>query len=311
MARENRFKTSGNVDLRAITSAVNEKNRKDGRTPTLKTEKQVEDIDINLIDEYEQNESMFGYNNLEDVINSIKQTGSQGVTINVFTKDNGRYLCYSGNTRLRAMKALGEKKITCIIEGPIPDDHELMLRAIYGNKQREFDPYHIAQEIEMVEASFRDKGLTGAMLIDEIEAVTGFKLTTQKAYKQILKLNPTLQTLFDSKDVPYLHLLKVCKTVPDDKAESFKEAYENLIKDSEPTGELINLAYKEIMQGVSKEGRTPTHNLKLSKEYKSILSLSRNADGEYYVPDSKKKDFIKQIASLKEELAMIEKACEI
>lgn len=309
--RENRFKTSGNVDLRAITSAVNEKNRKDGRTPTLKTEKQVEDIDINLIDEYDRNETMFGYNNLEDVISSIKQTGSQGVTINVFTKDNGRYLCYSGNTRLRAMKALGEKKITCIIEGPIPDDHELMLRAIYGNKQREFDPYHIAQEIEMVEASFRDKGLTGAMLIDEIEAVTGFKLTTQKAYKQILKLNPTLQTLFDSKDVPYLHLLKVCKTVPDDKAESFKEAYENLIKDSEPTGELINLAYKEIMQGVSKEGRIPTHNLKLSKEYKSILSLSRNADGEYYVPDSKKKDFIKQIASLKEELAMIEKACEI
>ena len=44
MARENRFKTSGNVDLRAITSAVNEKNRKGGHSVTLKTEKQVEDI---------------------------------------------------------------------------------------------------------------------------------------------------------------------------------------------------------------------------------------------------------------------------
>lgn len=310
MARENRFKTSGNVDLRAITSAVNEKNRKDGRTPTLKTEKQVEDIDINLIDEYEQNESMFGYNNLEDVINSIKQTGSQGVTINVFTKDNGRYLCYSGNTRLRAMKALGEKKITCIIEGPIPDDHELMLRAIYGNKQREFDPYHIAQEIEMVEASFRAKGLAGAMLAEEIEAVTGYKSTSQKLYKQILKLNPSLQTLFDSKDIPYKHLLNVCRLIPDDKAELFKEMYENQIKDSEPTRELIDLAYKNLMQDDLKVGHSVTQKIKLSKEYKSILSLSRGADGNYYVPDSKKAEFLKQIARLEEELAEIKKACD-
>lgn len=310
MARENRFKTSGNVDLRAITSAVNEKNRKDGRTPTFKTEKQVEDIDINLIDEYEQNESMFGYNNLEDVINSIKQTGSQGVTINVFTKDNGRYLCYSGNTRLRAMKALGEKKITCIIEGPMPDDHELMLRAIYGNKQREFDPYHIAQEIEMVEASFRDKGLTGAMLAEEIEAVTGYKSTSQKLYKQILKLNPSLQTLFDSKDIPYKHLLNVCRLVPDDKAELFKEMYESQIKDSEPTRELIDLAYKNLMQDDLKVGHSVTQKIKLSKEYKSILSLSRGADGNYYVPDSKKAEFLKQIARLEEELAEIKKACD-
>lgn len=310
MARENRFKTSGNVDLRAITSAVNEKNRKDGHSVTLKTEKQVEDIDINLIDEYDRNEQIFGYNNLEDVISSIKQTGPQGVTINVFTKDNGRYLCYSGNTRLRAMKALKEKKITCIIEGPMPDDHELMLRAIYGNKQREFDPYHIAQEIEMVEASFRAKGLAGAMLAEEIEAVTGYKSTSQKLYKQILKLNPSLQTLFDSKDIPYKHLLNVCRLIPDDKAELFKEVYENQIKDSEPTRELIDLAYKNLMQDDLKVGHSVTQKIKLSKEYKSILSLSRGADGNYYVPDSKKAEFLEQIARLEEELAEIKKACD-
>lgn len=310
MARENRFKTSGNVDLRAITSAVNEKNRKDGHSVTLKTEKQVEDIDINLIDEYDRNETMFGYNNLEDVISSIEHTGSQGVTINVFAKDNGRYLCYSGNTRLRAMKALNEKKITCIIEGPMPDDHELMLRAIYGNKQREFDPYHIAQEIEMVETSFRAKGLAGAMLAEEIEAVTGYKSTSQKLYKQILKLNPSLQTLFDSKDIPYKHLLNVCRLIPDDKAESFKEMYESQIKDSEPTRELIDLAYKNLMQDDLKIGHSVTQKIKLSKEYKSILSLSRGADGNYYVPDSKKAEFLKQIARLEEELAEIKKACD-
>lgn len=311
--RENKFaKPRGNVNLRDLTKAVNDINQKDGHAATqiLKTEKQVEDIDINLIDEYDRNESMFGYNNLEDVINSIKKTGVKGVTINVFTKDDGRYLCYSGNTRLRAMKEIGEKKITCIIEGPMPDEHELMLRAIYGNKQRTFDPYHIAQEIEMLEKSFRDKGLIGATLTEEIEAVTGYKLTAQKMYKQILKLNPILQSLFDAKDIPYQYLLKVCKTVPDDKAEAFKEMYEIIMKDVEPSRDLINLVYTKVMQSNSKLGRSVTQNVKLSREYKTILSLSCDDNGDYFVPESKKEEYLRQVTLLEQELEKIKKACE-
>lgn len=312
--RVNKFlnATNGNVNLRDLTSRINEDITKEGHRVTLKTEKQVEDIDINLIDEYEKNEDMFGYNNLDDIKKSISQTGTQGVTINVFSCDNGRYVCYSGNTRLKAMRDLGEKKITCIIEGPVPDDHELMIRAIRGNTQREFDPYHIAKEIESLEASFREKGLSGQVLTEEIESVTGFKLTSQKLYKQILKLSPDLQSLFNCPTIPYQKLLKVCKNLPESKVGHFVTQFRKLLQDNEPSGELIDHVYDEVMKE-DNQTFTPSVNaitqVKLSKAFKPILNLISDEDGNYFVPESKKESYLRQVALLEEELNKIKIAC--
>lgn len=310
--RKNRFDNApnGNVDLKELTKSISGMSKDKGRTATLKTDKQVEDISIDLIDEYDKNESLFGYNNLEDVKNSIKKTGSQGVTINVFVKGDGRYLCYSGNTRLKAMKELGEKKITCIIEGLVPDEHELMLRAIHGNTQREFDPYHIAQEIELVEESLRKKGLIGSDLTEEIESITGFKLTAQKMYKQIRKLDPSLQQLFNSKGIPYQKLLKVCKTLSADKIDDFIKAYHQVIPDGEATGELIDTVYNMVAARPSRMTSRPSDHYQIGTEFKPIFHMTRGEDGNYYVPKNKRDEYLKQISLLEEELNKIKAVCQ-
>lgn len=310
--RRNRFDNApnGNVDLKELTMSISGMSKNKGRTATLKTDKQVEDISIDLIDEYDKNETLFGYNNLDDVIDSIKKTGTQGVTINVFVKGDGRYLCYSGNTRLKAMKALGEKKITCIIEGLVPDEHELMLRAIHNNTQREFDPYHIAQEIELVEESLRKKGLIGSDLTDEIESITGFKLTAQKMYKQIRKLEPSLQQLFNSKGIPYQHLLKVCKQIPADKIDDFIKTYHQEIPNGEATGELIDSVYSMVALRPSRVTSRPSTCYQLGSEFKPIFHMTRGDDGSYYVPKNKREECLKQISLLEEELNKIKAVCK-
>ena len=309
--RPNRFSqaSSGNI-LRNVARGVNDIN-KQGQTLTVpsETKKTVKDVDINLVDEYEKNELLFGYNNLEDVKKSIKKTGVQGVTINVFTEDNGRYVCFSGNTRLKALKELGEKKVSVIIEGDRPSDHELMLRAIYNNVQRGRDPLHIAQKIDMLEASYREQGLVGQALSDEIAAVTGLKLTSQKMYKRITKLHPMLQQLFNREDVPYVCLLKVCKQLPEDKIEDFVSIYNELSEENEISNELINHAYMQCVKKESGVHKNTAERAKLSKVYKPILNLSARDDGSYYVPESKKEIYLEQVELLENELEKIKTAC--
>ncbi len=311
--RENKFMKAspsrGSIDLRQVAKGVNDINT-GGHNVTVNSEKQVEDINISLIDEYDKNESLFGYNNLEAVKRSIKKTGSQGVAINVFKKDNGRYLCYSGNTRLKAMRELGERKITCIIEGPVPDEHELMIRVIRGNTQRECDPYHIAIEIEEVEKSFREKGLVGAALTDEIESVTGYKLTAQKLYKQIRKLDPSLQELFNNLEVPYRPLLEVCKKLPEDRVSDFLYLYELQAKESEMTGETIRLVFESTMKDDRIKHSNDNLNPKLSRVFKDILALSTDKNGDYYIPKSRRKKYLEQIEQLEKELTKLKTACK-
>jgi hypothetical protein len=53
-----------------------------------------------------------------------------------------------------------------------------------------------------------------------------------------------------------------------------------------------------------------TQNVKLSKEYKTILSLSCDDNGDYFVPESKKEEYLRQVTLLEQELEKIKKACE-
>ena len=149
MARENRFASvsSKGVSLGDITKDVNEARSHSVTTP-LKTEKIVEDIDIDLIDEYELNDTIFGYNNLDALKHSIDKT-DDAIIVTVYKRANGRYLCWDGNSRLKVLKNMGVKKVTCNISGPEPEsEHEKLVNAICANTQRVFDPYHIAHEIQ-------------------------------------------------------------------------------------------------------------------------------------------------------------------
>ncbi len=312
MARENRFGSisSKGVNLSDITRDINNER---GHSVTLppKTKKHVEDIDIDLIDEFELNDKIFGYNSLDALKNSIEKT-DDAVIITVYKRSNGRYLCWDGNSRLKVLKDMGIKKITCNISGDEPaSDHEKLINAICANTQRTFDPYHIAHEIQEVENSFRkEKNLSGDLLVCAVADVTGYKETAQKYYKQILKLDPKLQLLFDSQTVPFKAMLRACKGLPGDKIDDFVNLYNELKETNDETSELIEHTFATTVNP-GNEIKTPpvVQAIKFGREFKEIVNLKKDESGNYFVPDSKKKEYLERIKQMRDELDKIESAC--
>lgn len=310
--RQNRFLNLDNgIDLRNITKDINDANKGKGHNVTHSpdTEKDFRDIDIDLIDECNLNEIIFGYNNLSRVSDSLKEDDSS-VVICVWIKNDGRYECWDGNTRLKAMRELKVEKITCQLTGPAPaTDLEKAKFLIRANTYRTFDPYHIAREIELIENLLRAEGTSGQTLIDTIAVITGYKETAQKYYKQILKLNDIYYTLFDSEQVPFRAMLKICKKVPDDKAREFVSLYLKLRENKEESKDLVEHVFATVMNN-STENVAAVSSVQISKIYKDIFSVKKTEDGTYLIPENKKEALLNQIKEMEDELAKIKIACE-
>jgi hypothetical protein len=274
-----------------------------------KTSKQIEDIDIDLIDEYAENEKLFGYDNYDLVKNSIKETGTSSVSINVFSLDNGRYVCYSGNTRLKVLKDMGEKKATCIIDGHCPDERKLKLFVLLNNIQREIDPYHKAINIQSFEDILRhERGIAGDSLTEEVGKYTNLKKTMIYEYKKILKLPEPMQVVFQMSGIPIKKTLKLLSMIPEDKIEEFMNAYNELDEETisiESIEKLINT----IVRPVNNINESKNKAQKIGKLYKNISSIIRNEDGTYYVEPEKRAKTLEEINRLEEQLKLLKEAC--
>ena len=282
------------------------------RTTEPGTNKNVKDIPLSQIDLYELNEKIFGYNNLEALETSIKNTGTDAIEIHVYEKPDGRYLCYSGNTRLKVLKKLNLKLVTCIIDGPVPDDNELLLNVVSMNTQRVDDPYHVALRIQAVENALREKGLAGESLTGELEKRLGYKRTQQFQYKQILSSPSELQPLFSNPNVPFKKLLEIGKKLPADKVREFVYAYEPFFKDKELNGENLEHLFLSIMNtNARSKSSVSSQTIKLGKTYKSIFNITCDENGKYIIPDNKKEEYVEQIDLMIDELNKVKAACEI
>lgn len=268
-------------------------------------------LDISMIDTYEKNEELFGYNNLSSVENSIRHTGVEGVEIHVYEKADGRFLCYSGNTRLLALKNMGEKQIRCIIDGPVPDADQLALNVISMNTQRTDDAYHVAKRLTEIESILRRRGLVGDKLVSEIESISGYKRAAQFEYKKISSLPENLQLLFNNLSVPYRKLLKVIEKLPKDKHNEFAYAFNQFAETEEMNGDNIERLFLSIMnnpkESTKSQSKSTFTNNVLIKSYKEFLKVKYNEDGNILV-DQKNKDQI--IAEANEIIAMANKVIE-
>ncbi len=280
------------------------------------TSKCIKDIDINLIDIYEKNERLFGYNNLDHVKNSLKNTEAKSVEIHVFEKENGRYLVYSGNTRLKALKVMGKKKVTCIIDGPVPEEDELDLMVIASNVQRDNDPYHLAHQIERLTNIFKSKdGLSGDSLYTKIKEYTGIGKSAQNQYTQIFKYSEEIQLLFDDPNVSFRKLLDVLKKVPNHKYREFAQVYrakKETAADSIMTSEKIIEVYNIVMFNDAKSdtaNNVKPRKFKISSYCPNIKAVICNDDGTFTVDSSKKEATLQEIQRLREQLELIEAAC--
>ena len=270
---------------------------------TSKTSRQVEDIDISLIDTDEINEELFGYEDLYKIEQSFDTIGNNSV-IYVYKRKNGRYLCYAGNQRLIASKKRGEKKITCIIDGDEPESEKRLEQLIFMNSQRTPRPYYTAMQISEYEKLLRRRGEKdpGAVLEEKF----GIQKRAQRKYKQVLTFNKVLQELFKRDDIPFMTLVNVCAKVPEGREQEFYDILTSLCMDNDPTSEIVTLAFSKL-SGTSSNPPAPVR--KTGQIFKDISSLPYFGTDTITVPEKKKESVLKQATEMKAYLDRIIAAC--
>ena len=183
--RVNRFaKKQEAVSLRDLTSR---------EMPSQNTSEIVADLSLDLLDFDENNEFLFGYHDLERIKNTIDESKLTAPPI-VYKKDDGRYLIASGHTRVKALKELGKKKVTCQIMALPGNEDQIKKNLIYLNTQRREAPLYIARNISEYEKILRREGFKGSM-DQELAKQFGYKKTMLYRYKKILSLPKELQEL--------------------------------------------------------------------------------------------------------------------
>ncbi|SDI56173.1 hypothetical protein SAMN05421493_11817 [Pseudobutyrivibrio sp. 49] len=290
----------GGLNLKDLTNDISDRK-------SLKTDKRIEDIDIELIDTDDVNEELFGYEDMYKIEQSFDEIGNNSV-IYVYTRKGGRYLCYAGNQRLLASKKKGEKKITCVISGPEPTKEERIERLIFMNSQRTPRPYYIAKQLVEYENLLRRKG--EKKVTEAIERKFGYKGAMQRRYKQILKIDTNLQDLFKREDIPFVYLLDSCNKIPEGKEKLFIKSFNDL-----NDGEITTAVIDTILESLTKDSDTKEKQekkvlpKKTSQVFKAFSSLPYYEDN-VTIPEDKKELIAQQAKDLIEYANKVLKACE-
>ena len=300
--RVNRFaKKQEAVSLRDLTSR---------ETDSPNTSEIVADLSLDLLDFDENNEFLFGYHDLERIKNTIDESKLTAPPI-VYKKDDGRYLIASGHTRVKALKDLGKKKVTCQIMALPDNEDQIKKNLIYLNTQRREAPLYIARNISEYESILRREGFKGSM-DQELAKQFGYKKTMLYRYKKILSLPKELQELCAYDEIAWYGLIDNYVDIPEDK---YNEFIASILSILDEEGHVSNKQVEDIIRGyINKESKKEekVNNLekgeKISKQFKKIVSMMY--DGEIKVKRKDKEEIKVQAEELKEFLDKLIEACE-
>ncbi|MBP3263347.1 ParB/RepB/Spo0J family partition protein [Pseudobutyrivibrio sp.] len=300
--RVNRFaKKQEAVSLRDLTSR---------ETDSPNTSEIVADLSLDLLDFDENNEFLFGYHDLERIKNTIDESKLTAPPI-VYKKDDGRYLIASGHTRVKALKDLGKKKVTCQIMALPDNEDQIKKNLIYLNTQRREAPLYIARNISEYESILRREGFKGSM-DQELAKQFGYKKTMLYRYKKILSLPKELQELCAYDEIAWYGLIDNYVDIPEDK---YNEFIASILSILDEEGHVSNKQVEDIIRGyINKESKKEekVNNLekgeKISKRFKKIVSMMY--DGEIKVKRKDKEEIKVQAEELKEFLDKLIEACE-
>ena len=300
--RVNRFaKKQEAVSLRDLTSR---------ETDSPNTSEIVADLSLDLLDFDENNEFLFGYHDLERIKNTIDESKLTAPPI-VYKKDDGRYLIASGHTRVKALKDLGKKKVTCQIMALPGNEDQIKKNLIYLNTQRREAPLYIARNISEYESILRREGFKGSM-DQELAKQFGYKKTMLYRYKKILSLPKELQELCAYDEIAWYGLIDNYDDIPEDKYNEFVASILSILDEE---GHVSNKQVEDIIRGyTNKESKKEekVNNLekgeKISKRFKKIVSMMY--DGEIKVKRKDKEEIKVQAEELKEFLDKLIEACE-
>ena len=300
--RVNRFaKKQEAVSLRDLTSR---------EMPSQNTSEIVADLSLDLLDFDENNEFLFGYHDLERIKNTIDESKLTAPPI-VYKKDDGRYLIASGHTRVKALKELGKKKVTCQIMALPGNEDQIKKNLIYLNTQRREAPLYIARNISEYEKILRREGFKGSM-DQELAKQFGYKKTMLYRYKKILSLPKELQELCAYDEIAWYGLIDNYTSIPEEKYDVFVNEVLSILDED---GHVSNKQVEDLISGYIVKKSTPKENNdevvkveKISKKFKKIVSLAY--DEEINIRKKDKQEVKRQAEELKEYLDRIIEACE-
>lgn len=300
--RVNRFaKKQEAVSLRDLTSR---------EMPSQNTSEIVADLSLDLLDFDENNEFLFGYHDLERIKNTIDESKLTAPPI-VYKKDDGRYLIASGHTRVKALKELGKKKVTCQIMALPGNEDQIKKNLIYLNTQRREAPLYIARNISEYEKILRREGFKGSM-DQELAKQFGYKKTMLYRYKKILSLPKELQELCAYDEIAWYGLIDNYTSIPEEKYNVFVNEVLSILDEE---GHVSNKQVEDLISGYIVKESTPKENNdevvkveKISKKFKKIVSLAY--DEEINIRKKDKQEVKRQAEELKEYLDRIIEACE-
>ena len=163
--------------------------------------KLVKEIPLDLLDPHPMNSQIYTTEGIEGLCHSIKESGFFGA-IDVYQKNDGRYMIVSGHRRFLAMKQLGRKTIPALIYKMEPED--IILRKLIEANQntRTPSPMEKAMEIVAYEESLLEGGYQGR-INDKLCAVFNMSLSKLHKVKSIVKLTDELKKYAYDLTFPY------------------------------------------------------------------------------------------------------------
>lgn len=255
----------------------------------------IEEIDISKIDEDLENEFLFGYNEVSEIVKSINEIGFKSV-VTIYKKDNGRYQCLSGNSRIKAAKEIGLKKIRCEIVDAPRDNDEKDLILIRLNAQRVNRPLYLSRQIKRAEEIYRAQGIKGQELEKKLCDSFNLKRTQMFDYKKISTMHPKLQLLFAMDGISYTPLTKLGDNITDEQAENIYTKITSILdKNGIVTMQEISSIIKESLD----DNPTPKEiaiNEKMEDTFVTLKKLKRyNLSGKINIKEANRKE-AKEIA---------------
>ena len=211
--------------------------------------KLIKDIPLEYIEENPDNKKVFSLDNIEGLMESIKNNGFTGA-IDVYKLGENRYQILSGHRRYEAVKQLSLKTIPCIISEP--DSNILTRKKLIDSNinTRTLSPIELAHAIDYYENTLREENFKGNInkKLSEI-----FTLSETKIYqlKSLLKMTNGIQDLAKSITFPYESFSEAV-TFPAD----YQQKLVELIKDylnSYPDAGLPSIIVQQYINEIKKD----------------------------------------------------------
>ena len=205
------------------------------------------EIDIDLLDENPDNEQVFGMNDIDIIAEDMKHEQFHGA-ITVFDKQDGRYEISSGHRRYRAAKMAHKKTILCIVYPyPASDKDRSLMLLLSNSRNRVYTPLGWARMIQYFETTQGEDRPEGMKMREYSAKFFNMSPAKVSRYKQLLSLSPSLQSLADRIDFPYIALLKAANLSMDEQ----ERLYSELVKLDDVSGNDIDRNIKKITNTIT------------------------------------------------------------